>query len=137
MTQEQFLSIPELDHRIHSLEEAISAMRRMTASLSSFHTGPHVQSSASEDRTGKLVASIVDAENEMQETVRQLAELRLEAMGLINTLPEPEQSVMRLRIICGKTIEQIAAEMYFSRRNCYYLQQKAIKHLFGYNQGIG
>lgn len=130
MTREEFCSIPLTEMRIRILKQSIAALRTLATSLSAPLGGDRVQSSGVSDRVGRIVADIADAEAEMEKEIQRLAELRLEAIRMVEQLPEPDQSVMRLRYIVGKTWETIAEEVGYSERNCYLIQQKAMRQLF-------
>ena len=130
MTREEFLAIPQTERRIRVLKRSIAALRELATSLSAPLGGDRVQSSGVNDRTGRLVAEIADAEAEMEKQIRRLAQLRLEAIRMIRALPEPEQSVMYLRFIAGLTWERVADEMSYSERSCYLICTRAVRILF-------
>ena len=131
MTREEFVSIPLIETRIRILEQNIKALRSLATSLSAPLGGDRVQSSGTADRVGKMVADIADAEMEMDEQIQKLTALKLEALEMINRLPEPEQGVVRLRYVSGLTWERVADEAGYSIQNCYLLRRKAITRLFG------
>jgi len=130
MTREEFCSIPLTEMRIRILKQSIAALRTLATSLSAPLGGDRVQSSGTSDRVGHIVADIADAEADMEKDIQRLARLRLDALELIRTLPEPDQSVMRLRYIVGMTWEDIAEGMGYSERNCYLIHRRAMRQLF-------
>lgn len=130
MTREEFCSIPLTETKIRILKRNIAALRALATSLSAPLGGDRVQSSGTSDRVGRIVADIADAESEMDKEIQRLAELRLEAIKMVQALPEPEQSIMRLRFITGLTWEKVAEEVGYTERNCYLIYGKAISTLF-------
>lgn len=131
MTREELLSIPGTEMRIKVLNASILQLRSLATSLSAPLGGDKVQAPGAKDRIGNIVSSIVDAEAEMKEDIRILASLRLEAVEIVESLPEPELSVMRLRYIVGMKWEDIADEVGYTTRNCFNIRNKALGLLFG------
>lgn len=132
MTREEFCSIPLTETRIRILKRNIAALRSLATSLSAPLGGDRVQSSGASDRVGRIVADIADAESEMDKEIQRLAELRLEAIRMVQALPEPEQSVMRLRFITGLTWEKVAEEADYEVRYVYKIGHRALDDLFGH-----
>lgn len=130
MTREEFCSIPLTELRIRILKQSIASLRSLATSLSAPLGGDRVQSSGVSDRVGRIVADIADAEAEMEKEIRRLAQLRLEAIQLVEGLPDPDQSVMRLRYIVGAQWETIADEIGYTERNCYLIHNRAMRKLF-------
>lgn len=130
MTREEFCSIPLTEMRIRILKQSIAALRTLATSLSAPLGGDRVQSSGTSDRVGRIVADIADAEADMEEQIKRLAELRLEALELIQRLPEPDQSIMRLRYIVGLTWERVAEEANYEISWTYRIGRRALDELF-------
>lgn len=130
MTREEFMSIPLTDLKIRILEQSIATLRITATSLSAPLGGDRVQTSGTTDRVGRIVAEIADAEIEMDREIQHLAQLRLEAIQMVEGLPDPDQSVMRLRYIVGAQWETIADEIGYTERNCYLIHNRAMKRLF-------
>lgn len=130
MTREEFCSIPLTEMRIRILKQSIASLRSLATSLSAPLGGDRVQSSGTSDRVGRIVADIADAEMDMEEQIKRLAELRLEALKLIQRLPEPDQSIMRLRYIVGMTWERVAVESDYDERYVYKIGHRALDLLF-------
>lgn len=130
MTREEFCSIPLTEMRIRILKQSIAALRTLATSLSAPLGGDRVQSSGTSDRVGRIVADIADAEADMEKDIQRLARLRLEALELIRTLPEPDQSIMRLRYIVGMTWERVAEEADYDERYVYKIGHRALDLLF-------
>ena len=130
MTREEFMSIPLTDLKIRILEQSIATLRITATSLSAPLGGDRVQTSGTTDRVGRIVAEIADAELEMDREIQHLAQLRLEAIQMVEGLPDPDQSVMRLRYIVGAQWETIADEVGYTERNCYFIHNRAMKTLF-------
>lgn len=130
MTREEFVSIPLTDLKIRILQQSIATLRITATSLSAPLGGDRVQTSGATDRVGRIVAEIADAELEMDREIQHLAQLRLEAIQLVDGLPDPDQSVMRLRYIVGKHWEDVADEIGYDLRYTYRIGKRAIQRLF-------
>ena len=130
MTREEFVSIPQAEKRIRTLKRSISALRSLATSLSAPIGGDRVQATGSNDRTGRLVAEIADAETEMEREIQRLTVLRIEAIRMIRTLQEPDQSVMFLRYIAGKTWESVAEQAEYEIRYTYKIGKRGLNTLF-------
>lgn len=130
MTREEFMSIPLTDLKIRILEQSIATLRITATSLSAPLGGDRVQTSGTTDRVGRIVAEIADAEIEMDREIQHLAQLRLEAIQMVEGLPDPDQSVMRLRYIVGKHWDEVADEIGYDLRYTYRIGRRAISRLF-------
>jgi len=130
VTREEFVSIPLTDLKIRILQQSIATLRITATSLSAPLGGDRVQTSGATDRVGRIVAEIADAELEMDREIQHLAQLRLEAIQLVDGLPDPDQSVMRLRYIVGKHWEDVADEIGYDLRYTYRIGKRAIQRLF-------
>ncbi len=130
MTREECMSIPLTDVNIRSLDQAIATLRITATSLSAPLGGDRVQTSGTTDRVGRIVAEIADAELEMDREIQHLAQLRLEAIQMVEGLPDPDQSVMRLRYIVGKHWDEVADETGYDLRYTYRIGRRAISRLF-------
>lgn len=131
MTREEFISIPLTDLRIQLLQQSIASLRITATSLSAPLGGERVQSSGTPDRVGRIVAEIADAQVELEKEIVRLARLRLDALYLIRSLPEPERTIMQMRYIIGKRWDRIAEETNYTERNCYLIQRRAMRRMFG------
>lgn len=130
MTREEFVSIPQTEKRIRTLKRSIIALRSLATSLSAPLGGERVQASGHSDRTGRLVAEIADTEALLMQQIMRLTELRLEATRIVNSLPDPEQTIVYLRYICGLTWDRVAEESGYDARYVYKIGKKAINSLF-------
>ena len=130
MTREEFISIPQAEKRVRILTRSIAALRSLATSLSAPLGGDRVQATGSNDRTGRLVAEIADAEREMEREVQRLTALRSEAIRMIRALKEPERSVMYLRYVAGKTWEQVSEQTEYELRYTYKLGKNGLTALF-------
>ena len=130
MTREEFISIPLTDLKIRILQQSIATLRITATSLSAPLGGERVQTSGATDRVGRIVAEIADAEMEMDREIQHLAQLRLEAIQMVEGLPDPDQSVMRLRYIVGKHWDEVADETGYDLRYTYRIGRRAISRLF-------
>ncbi len=65
----------------------------------------------------------------LYDEVKELKKTQEHIAGLIDSLSEPYKSVLRLRFIEGKTVEDTAEELHYSYRWLLRLQKNALKML--------
>ncbi len=130
MTLEEFMSSPLTGSKVQILRQNIFSLRILAASLSAPLGGDRVQTSGATDRVGRIVADIADAEREMEREIMHLTRLRLDALELIKRLPEPDQSVIRLRYISGMKWEDVAEATHYEISWAYRIGRRAIDMLF-------
>ena len=75
-----------------------------------------------------IIAHIVDLENELNDDIDQLVDLKREMVATVKAVSDPEcQTLLELRFLCFQTWEQIAVEMNCSIQHIYRLRDKALK----------
>ena len=80
--------------------------------------------------TSEITTKIRATQDKMKDEVSRLAELQTAAFNLIMLLQnEKQKAVLFKHYLEGKTIEQIADELYLTIRHCYRLQRWAFEEL--------
>ena len=130
MTRQELLSIPHLASAIALKSETLQSIRSAAYSLPSLQLGYRGQQGTHSDRVGTFAGRITDLEQELLQDTARLAELRLEAVQLLRTLPDPTQSVFQLRYMVGLTWSQISDETSIVERHCHRLHRKGLSTLF-------
>ena len=126
MNPKEYLSrYRRLNLRINSLIEEQQRTRELAMSVSAPMSGGGGHSSG--DRIGKIIAKLVDLENEINSDIDRLISLRKEVESIIDGVPdETQRQLLRLRYINGKTFEQIAVEMHYSWRHIIRIHGDAL-----------
>ena len=131
MTAKEYLGQAyRLDQRINSKLEQVMSMRdlttKATATMSDMPGGGSRNVYRMQDINGK----IIDLEDEINQDIDALVDLKREMVATIKAVADPEcQTLLELRYLCFKTWEQIAVDMQYSTRNIYKLHDRAIKEI--------
>ena len=73
---------------------------------------------------------VADLQNEVQEELEQLIDMKVEITHLINKLENREQQlILEQRYLCMKTWEQIAVDLGYNARHIRRLRDEAIEKL--------
>lgn len=82
------------------------------------------------EKAEKLQIKIREMEKVILENVEILLNEKHKLINLINQIEDTnERTYLQEKFLNKKTNKEIAANMHYSIRNIYYLQEKAIKHL--------
>lgn len=82
------------------------------------------------EKVEKLQIKIREMEKVILENVEILLNEKHKLINLINQIEDTnERTYLQEKFLNKKTNKEIAANMHYSIRNIYYLQEKAIKHL--------
>lgn len=134
MTREELTGIPVLAKRIKQKEQALRELRAASVSIGSPTYTTHDRKGSHADRVGSLTARVVDLEADLQEDRLRLAELRLEALRLFQTLSEPTREAMTYRYVIGDTWQRAAEQVDIDEHYIYRLNRQALKALFDDNE---
>lgn len=82
------------------------------------------------DRVGRIVAKVVDIEEQVKRLQEEKALLILELGDAVEKLPnEKEGDVLTAYYIQGLTMEQVAAKVGYSVQHTYRLRKRGVQHL--------
>ena len=131
MTAKEYLWQARLiDRRIDSKLEQMMKLResatKATMTLSDMPRSdtPNLQPMES------TIINIIDLENEINQDIDRLVDLKREARDVISALPDPEQQlILELRYLCYKSWDDIADAMGYSSSNIYRLHGLALKNI--------
>ena len=74
------------------------------------------------------IVKIVDLENEINEDIDTLVDLKREIVGVIKCIQNPEyQTLLELRYLCFYSWEKTAVEMEYDLRYMHKLHRKALE----------
>ena len=125
MTAKEYLY--RIDQRINSKIEQVASLRELsrkaTTTLSDMPKGtpnPHSKEN--------IILKMMDLENEINEDIDSLVDLKREIVGIIKRVENTEmQSLLEQRYLCFRSWEQIAFEMGYSLQHTFRLHTRALK----------
>ncbi|MHB1455104.1 MAG: DUF1492 domain-containing protein [Saccharofermentanales bacterium] len=117
-----------IDQRINSKIEQISSLRELatkaTSTLTDMPHNPTKNISSMEN----IICKMVDLENEINDDIDALVDLKREIVSVIKKIQNPEyQTLLELRYLCFISWEQIAVDMGYNSQYVFHLHGKALK----------
>jgi len=128
MTVKEYLSRAyRIDQRINSKLELVASLRdlarKATATLSDMPRNPSNNIHSMED----IIVKIVDLENEINQDIDDLVDLKREIVTIIKKIENPVyQTLLELRYLGFKSWEQIAVEMGYSLQHVFRMHKRAL-----------
>ena len=131
MTAKEYLGQAyRLDQRINSKLEQVMSLRDLTTKATATISDMPGGGSRNVYRMQDIIGKIIDLEDEINQDIDALVDLKREMVATIKAVADPEcQTLLELRYLCFKTWEQIAVDMQYSTRNIYKLHDRAIKEI--------
>ena len=131
MTAKEYLGQAyRLDQRINSKLAQVMSLRDLTTKATATMSDMPGGGSRNVYRMQDIIGKIIDLEDEINQDIDALVDLKREMVATIKAVADPEcQTLLELRYLCFKTWEQIAVDMQYSTRNIYKLHDRAIKEI--------
>ena len=131
MTAKEYLGQAyRLDQRINSKLEQVMSLRDLTTKATATMSDMPGGGSRNVYRMQDIIGKIIDLEDEINQDIDALVDLKREMVATIKAVADPEcQTLLELRYLCFKTWEQIAVDMQYRTRNIYKLHDRAIKEI--------
>ena len=131
MTAKEYLGQAyRLDQRINSKLEQVMSLRDLTTKATATMSDMPGGGSRNVYRMQDIIGKIIDLEDEINQDIDALVDLKREMVATIKAVADPEcQTLLELRYLCFKTWEQIAVDLQYSTRNIYKLHDRAIKEI--------
>ena len=131
MTIKEYLSQAyRIDQRINSKLEQVSSLRELAVKATSTLSDTYSSGSGNKQKMEGVIVKIIDLENEIDEEIDRLVDLKQEIVSLIKKVKNPEyQTLLELRYLNFKTWEQIASEMHYSIQHTFRIHDKALSLL--------
>ncbi len=108
----------------------IDQLKSLATSISAATSDTPVQSSGGNDRIGKIVADIVDKENELQKLVDELIYKRNERIKVIEQLEDRLQyNILHKRYLQLMEFEDIADKEHYSKQWIYKMHKQALDNI--------
>ena len=132
MTIKEYLSQAyRIDQRINSKLEQVQSLRELAVKATSTLSDTYNSSgSGNKQKMEGVIVKIIDLENEIDEEIDKLIDLKQEIVSLIKQVKNPEyQTLLELRYLCFRTWEQIAVEMSYDLSWVHRLHKKALRKI--------
>ena len=129
MTAKEYLGQAyRLDQRINSKLEQVMSLRDLTTKATATMSDMPGGGSRNVYRMQDIIEKIIDLEDEINQDIDALVDLKREMVATIKAVADPEcQTLLELRYLCFKTWEQIAVDMGYNVRHLYRMHDKALK----------
>ena len=116
-----------IDQRINSKLAQVMSLRDLLGKATGTLSGAPKAATPNPHSMEDTIAKLVDLENEINEDIDTLVDLKAEIMRRIKRVENTEyQTILELRYLCFKRWEEIAVEMNFSLQHLYRLHEKAV-----------
>lgn len=114
-----------IDVKLEQLEELKSLATKVTVTYSESHsTGTHA------DKVGRFSAKMVDLENEINEEIDKLVEVKLKIKGILAAVKDPKhKAILERRYILNESFEKMAEKINYSSRHIQRMHNAAIEQL--------
>ena len=131
MTAKEFLSrAHRIDLRINSKLEQVQSLSDLAEKATSTLSDLPFSGTRNIHRMEDVIVKILDLESEIKDDIEKLVETKREIKETVERVPTAShRTLLELRYICGKTWEDIAAEMHYSVRNVHILHGAALREM--------
>ena len=119
-----------IDQRINSKLEQIVSLRNLATKATYTVSDNPVKGTKNVHRMEDIIIKMVDLENEINQDVDSLVDLKRSMVTVIKKVSDPElQTLLELRYLCFKTWEEIAIEMNYGIDNIFRLHRHALQKI--------
>ena len=119
-----------IDQRINSKLAQVMSLRDLLGKATGTLSGAPKAATPNPHSMEDTIAKMVDLENEINEDIDVLVDLKAEIMRRIKRVENTEyQTILELRYLCFKRWEEIAVDMGYSLRRVYELHDCALEEL--------
>jgi len=119
-----------IDQRINSKLAQVMSLRDLLGKATGTLSGSPKAATPNPHSMEDTIAKMVDLENEINEDIDVLVDLKAEIMRRIKRVENTEyQTILELRYLCFKRWEEIAVEMGYSLRRLYELHDCALEEI--------
>ena len=119
-----------IDQRINSKLAQVMSLRDLLGKATGTLSGAPKAATPNPHTMEDTIAKMVDLENEINEDIDALVDLKAEIMRRIKRVENTEyQTILELRYLCFKRWEEIAVDMGYSLRRLYELHDCALEEI--------
>ena len=131
MTAKEYLGQAyRLDQRIDAKLEQVSNLRALATKATATISDMPRSSSPNLQHMESTILKIIDLEQEINEDIDRLVDLKKEITAAIKAVTAPEyQMVLELRYLFYKRWEEIAVSMNYTTANVFLLHGKALREI--------
>ena len=131
MTAKEYLSQAfHIDQRISSKLSQVMRLRETATDCTATLSDMPRPGSSNQQRMADTICKIVDLEQEINEDIDRLVDLKAEARRVINAVSDPDQQlILELRYLCYKPWNEIMTELGYSEATIYRLHGEALKKI--------
>ncbi len=129
MNAKEYLSQAfHIDQRIDSKLQQVMRLRESAAKCTRTISDMPRAGSPNLQTLESTVCKIIDLENEINEDIDRLIDLKAEARKVINEVSDPDQQlILELRYLCYKSWDDIMEALGYSETSIYRLHGEALK----------
>lgn len=122
--------IIELDMEIDDKIAEMEAYRTLAEKITKQFSLDPVQASGKKDKIAELAVKIADTENEINDKIDKLFDMKKERAGKIKLLNDQrERKVLIKRYVCGIRYQKIADSMNIDISYVFKLEKRALEHM--------
>jgi len=119
-----------IDQRINSKLAQVMSLRDLLGKATGTLSGAPKAATPNPHSMEDTIAKMVDLENEINDDIDALVDLKAEIMRRIKRVENTEyQTILELRYLCFKRWEEIAVDMGYSLRRVYELHDCALEEI--------
>ena len=119
-----------IDQRINSKLAQVMSLRDLLGKATGTLSGAPKAATPNPHSMEDTIAKMVDLENEINDDIDALVDLKAEIMRHIKHVENTEyQTILELRYLCFKRWEEIAVDMGYSLRRVYELHDSALEEI--------
>ena len=114
-----------IDLKLEQLEELKNLATKVTATYSESHSvGTHA------DRTGRFTAKMIDLENELNDEIDKLVDIKLKIKGVLGTVTNAtHKAILERRYILNESWEKMAEKIGYSSRHIQRMHNAVVEQL--------
>ena len=119
-----------IDQRINSKLAQVMCLRDLLSKATGTLSGAPKAATPNLHSMEDTIAKMVDLENEINEDIDALVDLKAEIMRCIKRVDNPEyQTLLELRYLCFKHWEEIAVELGYTQRHLLRIHDLALESI--------
>jgi hypothetical protein len=131
LTPKEFLSQAfRIDQRINAKIEQIQSLRELVTKATATLTDMPFGGTRNNHRMEGIIVKMVDLENEINDDLQRLVNLKREIVSIIQSVEAPElQTILEQRYLCYTTWEEIAVKLHIDIRWVHRLHNRALNEI--------
>jgi hypothetical protein len=128
MNAKEYLSQAyRIDQRINSKLEQVMSLRALLGKATGTLTGAPKVVTPNPHSMEDAICKMVDMENEINDDIDMLVDLKAEIMSCIKRIENTEyQTLLEMRYLCFKRWEEIAIELNYSIQYAFRMHERAL-----------